>query len=142
MNIKFNMKGVIAGVVLMFFVVGGFIFLPKMFLEESTPVDFTMIQRSSIPEKILNIMEKYTDEERALAVKLDNKIYVIVTRTKDNDKGIQIDKINLGKDNDKSIMRVDVTYRDRSESYPFIVAETNLKELPDRIELNSSEESK
>ena len=142
MNIKFNMKGVIAGVVLMFFVVGGFIFLPKMFLEESTPVDFTMIQRSSIPEKILNIMEKYTDEERALAVKLDNKIYVIVTRTKDNDKGIQIDKINLGKDNDKSIMRVDVTYRDRCESYPFIVAETNLKELPDRIELNSSEESK
>ena len=142
MNIKFNMKGVIAGVVLMFFVVGGFIFLPKMFLEKSTPVDFTMIQRSSIPEKILNIMEKYTDEERALAVKLDNKIYVIVTRTKDNDKGIQIDKINLGKDNYKSIMRVDVTYRDRSESYPFIVAETNLKELPDRIELNSSEESK
>ena len=142
MNIKFNMKGVIAGVVLMFFVVGGFIFLPKMFLEESTPVDFTMIQRSSIPEKILNIMEKYTDEERALAVKLDNKIYVIVTRTKDNDKGIQIDKINLRKDNDKSLMRVEVTYRDKSESYPFIVVETNLKELPDRIELNSSEESK
>jgi len=142
MNIKFNMKGVIAGVVLMFFVVGGFIFLPKMFLEESTPVDFTMIQRSSIPEKILNIMEKYTDEERALAVKLDNKIYVIVTRIKDNDKGIQIDKINLRKDNDKSLMRVEVTYRDKSESYPFIVVETNLKELPDRIELNSSEESK
>ena len=142
MNIKFNMKGVIAGVVLMFFVVGGFIFLPKMFLEESTPVDFTMIQRSYIPEKILNIMEKYTDEERALAVKLDNKIYVIVTRTKDNDKGIQIDKINLRKDNDKSLMRVEVTYRDKSESYPFIVVETNLKELPDRIELNSSEESK
>jgi len=126
----------------MFFVVGGFIFLPKMFLEESTPVDFTMIQRSSIPEKILNIMEKYTDEERALAVKLDNKIYVIVTRIKDNDKGIQIDKINLRKDNDKSLMRVEVTYRDKSESYPFIVVETNLKELPDRIELNSSEESK
>lgn len=142
MNIKFNMKGVIAGVVLMFFVIGGFIFLPKMFSEQSTPVDFTMIQRNSIPEKILNIMEKYTDEERALAVKLDNKIYVIVTRTKENDKGIQIDKINLSKDNEKNIMRVEVTYRDKSESYPFIVVETNLKELPDRIELNSSEESK
>ena len=142
MNIKFNMKGVIAGVVLMFFVIGGFIFLPKMFSEQSTPVDFTMIQRNSIPEKILNIMEKYTDEERALAVKLDNKIYVIVTRTKENDKGIQIDKINLSKDNEKNIMRVEAPYRDKSESYPFIVVETNLKELPDRIELNSSEESK
>lgn len=142
MNIKFNMKGVIAGVVLMFFVIGGFIFLPSMFSEGSTPVDFTMIQRRSIPEKILNIMEKYTDEERALAVKLENKIYVIVTKNKDNDKGIQIEKISLSKNNEKNLMKVDVTYRDKSESYPFIVVETNLKDLPDRIELNSSDEVK
>ena len=80
MNIKFNMKGVIIGVVLLFLVVGGFLVLPKMFMEDSTPVDYTMLQRDAIPEKILNIMDKYTNEERALAVKLDNKIYVIVTR--------------------------------------------------------------
>ena len=39
-----------------------------------------MLQRESIPEKILDMMDKYTNEERALAVKLDDKIYVIVTR--------------------------------------------------------------
>ena len=141
MNIKFNMKGVVIGVALLFLVVVGFLFLPKMFMEDSTPVDYTMIQREQIPEKILNIMDKYTNEERALAIKLDGKIYVIVTRAQNKDQGIQINKISLLKDEDKDVMKVDITYRDKSESYPFVVAETNLKDLPDRIELNSSEEA-
>lgn len=141
MNIKFNMKGVVIGVALLFLVIGGFLFLPKMFIEDSTPVDYTMIQREQIPEKILNIMDKYTNEERALAIKLDGKIYVIVTRAQNKDQGIQINKISLLKDEDKDVMKVDITYRDKSESYPFVVAETNLKDLPDRIELNSSEET-
>ena len=141
MNIKFNMKGVVIGVALLFLVIGGFLFLPKMFMEDSTPVDYTMIQREQIPEKILNIMDKYTNEERALAIKLDGKIYVIVTRAQNKDQGIQINKISLLKDEDKDVMKVEITYRDKSESYPFVVAETNLKDLPDRIELNSSEET-
>lgn len=142
MNIKFNMKGVILGVILVFFVVGGFLVLPKMFMEDSTPIDYTMLQRDAIPEKILGIMDKYTNEERALAVKLDNKIYVIVTRDQNKDMGIQIDKITSFNEEGKSTMKVDITYKEKEKSYPFIVAETNLKELPDRIELKSSEEGK
>lgn len=142
MNVKFNMKGVILGVVLVFFIIGGFLFLPKMFIEDSTPVDYTMIQRDAIPEKILNIMDKYTNEERALAVKLDNKIYVIVTRAKEKDQGIEIDKISIVKEEDKNTMKVEITYKDKKDSYPFVVAETNLTELPDKIELNSSNDAK
>ena len=142
MNVKFNMKGVILGVVLVFFIIGGFLFLPKMFIEDSTPVDYTMIQRDAIPEKILNIMDKYTNEERALAVKLDNKIYVIVTRAKEKDQGIEIDKISTVDEEDKKTMKVDITYKNKKDSYPFVVAETNLTELPDKIELNSSNNSK
>ena len=142
MNVKFNMKGVILGVVLVFFIIGGFLFLPKMFIEDSTPVDYTMIQRDAIPEKILNIMDKYTNEERALAVKLDNKIYVIVTRAKEKDQGIEIEKISTVDEEDKKIMKVDITYKNKKDSYPFVVAETNLTELPDKIELNSSNDSK
>ncbi len=142
MNVKFNMKGVILGVVLVFFIIGGFLFLPKMFIEDSTPVDYTMIQRDAIPEKILNIMDKYTNEERALAVKLDNKIYVIVTRAKEKDQGIEIDKISIAKEEDKNTMKVEITYKDKKDSYPFVVAETNLTELPDKIELNSSNDAK
>ena len=142
MNVKFNMKGVILGVVLVFFIIGGFLFLPKMFIEDSTPVDYTMIQRDAIPEKILNIMDKYTNEERALAVKLDNKIYVIVTRAKEKDQGIEIDKISIAKEEDKNTMKVEITYKYKKDSYPFVVAETNLTELPDKIELNSSNDAK
>ena len=136
------MKGVILGVVLVFFIIGGFLFLPKMFIEDSTPVDYTMIQRDAIPEKILNIMDKYTNEERALAVKLENKIYGIVTRAKEKDQGIEIDKISIAKEEDKNTMKVEITYKDKKDSYPFVVAETNLTELPDKIELNSYNDAK
>ena len=42
------------------------------------------------------------------------------------------------KQDDKNIMRVKVVYKDKEESYPYIVVETNLNELPDTIELNTS----
>ena len=87
-------------------------------------------------------MDKYTNEERALAVKLDNKIYVIVTRAKEKDQGIEIDKISIAKEEDKNTMKVEITYKDKKDSYPFVVAETNLTELPDKIELNSSNDAK
>ena len=141
MNVKFNMKGVVTGIVLLFLVIGGFLFLPKMFMEDSTPVDYTMLQRDAIPEKILNIMDEYTNEERALAVKLDNKIYVIVTRAQDKEKGIQIDNISLVQEEEKNVMKVNITYKDKMKSYPFVVAETNLTDLPDRIELSATEEN-
>lgn len=89
MKVKFNIRGVIYGIVALILVIGGFIFIPKMFMEDSKPVDYIVLSKNEIPEKILDIMGKYTDEERALAVKIDNKIYVIVTRGKDKEKGIE-----------------------------------------------------
>lgn len=138
MNIKFNIKGVIYGVLVLILIIGGFVFIPNMFMEKSKPVDYTILQREAIPEKILDVMDKYTNEERALAVKLDKKIYVIVTRGNDSKRGIQIDKIDLLKEEEKSIMRVKATYKDKDKSSPYVVVETNLTNLPDRIELNTS----
>lgn len=142
MNIKFNIKGVIYGAIALALIVGGFIFIPNMFMENSKPVDYTIMQRDAIPEKILDMMDKYTNEERALAAKLDNKIYVIVTRNKDENCGIEIEKIDSLKEEDKNVMRVTIKYREKEKSYPYIVAETNLDELPDKIELNSIKEDK
>lgn len=141
MEIKFNIKGVIYGVILILFIVLGFVFVPKLFLDTSKPVDFTMVQRESIPEKILDIMDKYEDEERALAVKLDGKIYVIVTRG-EKEHGIGIDKITMDTVEEKTVMTVDITYKDKNKSYPFVVVETNLKSLPDKIQLNATKEQK
>ena len=109
-------------------------------MEQSKPVDYTILQREAIPEKILDMMDKYVNEERALAVKLNNKIYVVVTRGDDKNHGIEMDKIDVVKQDDKNIMRVKVVYKDKEKSYPYIVVETNLNELPDSIELNTSVE--
>ena len=137
MEIKFNIKGVIYGVILTLFIVLGFVFIPKLFLNTSKPVDFTMVQRESIPDKILDIMDKYENEERALAVRLDDKIYIIVTRGEEN-KGIDIDKITIDNVDEKTVMTVNITYKKKEESNPFIVAETNLTSLPDKIQLNTA----
>ncbi len=139
-KVKFNIKGVMYGVILMAFIIGGFIVIPNMFMEQSKPVDYTILQREAIPEKILDMMDKYVNEERALAVKLNNKIYVVVTRGNDKNHGIEMDKIDILKQDDKNIMRVKVVYKDKEKSYPYIVVETNLNELPDSIELNTSVE--
>ncbi|MEG0180394.1 MAG: hypothetical protein RSG52_06425 [Terrisporobacter sp.] len=141
MEIKFNIKGVIYGVILALFIILGFIFIPKMFLDTSEPVDFTVVQRTSIPDKILDIMDKYEGEERALAVKLEDKIYVVVTRG-EKDYGINIDKIVMDEIDGKSIMSVNITYKNKANAYPFVVAETNLSLLPDKIQLNSTIEEK
>ena len=139
-KVKFNIKGVIAGVIIMALIIGGFIVIPNMFMEQSKPVDYTILQREAIPEKILDMMDKYVNEERALAIKLNNKIYVVVTRGNDKNHGIEMDKIDVVKQDDKNIMRVKVVYKDKEKSYPYIVVETNLNELPDSIELNTSVE--
>ena len=121
-------------------IIGGFIVIPNIFMEQSKPVDYTILQREAIPEKILDMMDKYVNEERALAIKLNNKIYVVVTRGNDKNHGIEMDKIDVVKQDDKNIMRVKVVYKDKEKSYPYIVVETNLNELPDSIELNTSVE--
>ena len=141
MEIKFNIKGVVYGVILALFIILGFVFIPKLFLDTAKPVDFTMVQRQSIPNKILDIMDKYEDQERALAVRLDDKIYVIVTRG-DKEHGIEIDKITIDTIEEKTVMTVNITYKEKNKSYPFIVAETNLDSLPDKIQLNTKTEEK
>lgn len=140
MKVKFNIRNIIYGIIVLILLLGGFIFVPKMFMEDSKPVDYIMLQKNEIPEKILDMMGKYTDEERALAVKLDGKIYVVVTRGKDANNGIEMNSIKMTKENDKNIMKVEIVHKNKEESHPYIVVETNLKELPDRIELNSKVE--
>ncbi len=135
---NFNIKGVIYGFIFMALIIGGFIVIPNMFMDQSKPVDYTVLQREVIPEKILDMMDKYVNQERALAVKLNNKIYVVVTRGEDKNRGIEMDKIDILKQDDKNIMRVKVLYKDKEKSYPYIVVETNLNDLPDSIELNTS----
>ena len=136
MDVKFNMKGMIYGILLIIFILLGFIILPKMFGEDIKAVDYVIVQRDSIPDKILDMMDDYIDQERTLATIIDDKVYIIVTRGQNNEYGIDMDKISLENIEGKQVMTVDIIYKEKENSYPFIVLETNMKSLPDKIELN------
>lgn len=135
MEIKFNMKGLIYGFLLIVFILLGFLILPKMFEEDIKPVDYILVDRQSIPDKILNMMDDYIDKERALSIIVDDKVYIIATRGQNTDYGIDIDKITIENNEGKQVMNVSVVYKKKEEAYPFVVVETNLKSLPDKIQL-------
>lgn len=137
LKIKFDIKVVIYGIVIVLFVLLGFIILPKIFVEDIKPVDYIVVQRDSIPDKILDMMDDYIDQERALATMIDGKVYVITTRGDHKDYGMEIEKINIENREGKEVMIVEVTYKKKEEAYPFVVAQTNLKNIPDKIELKT-----
>ena len=136
MNVKFNMKGMIYGIFLIVFVLAGFIVLPKMFTEDVKSIDYVLVQRDSIPDKILDVMDDYVDQERALTIMIDDKVYVIVTRGQNDDYGIDVNKISVQNKDGKQVMKVEVIYKEKENAYPFIVLETNMKSLPDKVELD------
>lgn len=136
MKVKFNIKNMIYGIILILFVLAGFIILPKIFGEDIKAVDYVLVQRDSIPDKILDIMDDYIDQERALTMMIDDKVYVIVTRGQNNDYGIDVDKISIENKEGKQIMNVKVVYKEKENAYPFVVLETNMQSLPDKVELD------
>ncbi|MDY4574975.1 MAG: hypothetical protein SPD90_07940 [Intestinibacter sp.] len=136
LNVKFNMKGMIYGIFLIIFVLAGFIVLPKMFVEDIKPVDYVLVQRDSIPDKILDMMDDYIDQERALTIMIDDKVYVVVTRGQNNDYGIDVNKISIENREGKQVMKVEIIYKEKENAYPFVVLETNIKSLPDKVELD------
>ena len=130
------MKGMIYGIFLIVFVLAGFIVLPKMFIEDVKSIDYVLVQRDSIPDKILDVMDDYVDQERALTIMIDDKVYVIVTRGQNDDYGIDVNKISVQNKDGKQVMKVEVIYKEKENAYPFIVLETNMKSLPDKVELD------
>ena len=136
MDVKFNMKGMVYGICLIIFILAGFIILPKMFGEDIKAVDYVIVQRDSIPDKILDMMDDYIDQERALATIIDGKVYVIVTRGQNEEYGIDVEKINHQDKDGKQVMIVEAVYKEKEDAYPFVVLETNMESLPDKIELN------
>ena len=107
-----------------------------MFVEDIKPVDYVLVQRDSIPDKILDMMDDYIDQERALTIMIDDKVYVVVTRGQNNDYGIDVNKISIENREGKQVMKVEIIYKEKENADPFVVLETNIKSLPDKVELD------
>lgn len=134
---------VVAILVLSSVVMGG-----KHMMSSKSNVKYEVLEQSEIPEKILEILPRYQMLERALACKVNGEIFVIVTRgeKKSSGYGVEIEKIaRIKDDNDKQKLVVYANFSDpkpgdtvtEAITYPYVVARTNLKALPYRIELKT-----
>lgn len=109
-------------------------------------VTFTQLTDDAIPQDITSqIVPEYRDMERALACIVEDKIYVLATRGEKPTTGydISIESMTLDEKDNKSTLTVNAVFTDpqagasltQEAAYPYVVAETDLKELPDKIQL-------
>ncbi len=110
-------------------------------------VSFTPLDAKDIPRAIeKDVIPEYRELERALGCVVDGKVYIVVTRGEKPTAGydLSIEKVNLEKTGDGSNLVVTAKFTDppqgktvsRVITYPYEVASTDLKGLPDTIELN------
>ncbi len=120
-------------------------FIPKLVFKNDKEVVYMVLEEEQIPEKIHEILPKYKMLERALAAKVDNQVYVIVTRGQKLTAGydVNIEKLELVEEEEETRLIVHATFKDpkpndvvtQSMTHPYAVIKTELKELPGRIDL-------
>lgn len=127
-------------------IVLGVIFIPKLiFNERDNTVKFKVLEEKQIPDKIKEILPQYRVEERALACRVDDSVYIIVTRGEKRTGGysVSIEKIEKVETDGYFNLVVYAKYKDPNPdqivpqviTYPYTIVKTDLEELPKRIRL-------
>lgn len=109
-------------------------------------VNFRVLSETEIPQQMLTqVIPEYRQLERALACLIDGKVYVLATRGEKSGSGYEINicSMELAETDQGTVLTVYAEFKDPDPSltpgqaltYPFQVAETNLTELPQDIEL-------
>ena len=142
---EINWKLFIAMILIIVVVVGLVKFVPKLVSKNDKEVGHMILNKEQIPEKIHEILPKYKMLERALVAKIDDQIYVIVTRGQKLTAGydVDIEKLELVKEEEETKLIVHAIFKDpkpydivtQSMTHPYAVAKTELKELPKKIDL-------
>lgn len=119
---------------------------PKYFNKGDRKVKYKILESSEIPEKIKEILPKYLTEERALSCRLNDEIYVLVTRGEKQTGGYTVEVENIVKEKvtkDEFELTVYAKFRDpdvndivsQGFTYPFAIVKTNLNQMPGSIKL-------
>lgn len=135
--------GVFAIIVL---IIIGVVFIPKIIKNKGDgKVKFKAVEVDEAPEKIRELIPRYLSEERALACKIDDKIYIVLTRGEKNTAGYSADleKITKVKNGKNFNLVVHAKYKDPKPNemvaqvitYPVVVVKTELEGLPGKIKL-------
>jgi hypothetical protein len=120
-------------------------YVPKFISGGEKEVSYVVLEKNQVPDKIQEILPRYKMLERALAAKVEDQIYVIVTRGEKLTGGysVDIERMQLAKENEESKLVVYAVFKDpkpdelvtQAITYPYIVAKTDLKDLPVKIDL-------
>ncbi|MGN0660039.1 MAG: protease complex subunit PrcB family protein [Emergencia sp.] len=113
-----------------------------------TKVKFERVSDKALPRELeADILPEYRNLERALACKVGNEIYIVVTRGEKPTSGydVKIEKVTLENRDDKSCLIVSAVFADPEDAenqaqvicYPYDVVKADLTGLPDIIELRS-----
>lgn len=138
-------KHIIIIVAIILIILIGFLVFNKL-NEGDDEVRFKVLESSEAPEKIKDILPKYLAEEKALTCKLNDEIYIVVTRgeKKTGGYGVDVDKIiRQERDAGEFDITVVAKYNDPSPDelvtqgfdYPFVIVKTNLDTMPKSINL-------
>lgn len=140
------MKGKTIGFLLAIIIVLVVVFVPKILKNEGDKqVKFQNIEVEKAPEKIQELIPRYLSEERALACKIDDEIYIVLTRGEKGTAGYSagLEKIETIKNDKNFNLVVHARYKDPKPdemvaqiiTYPVTVVKTELQGLPDKIKL-------
>jgi len=108
-------------------------------------VGFDKIETENIPAQINEVLPNYRVKEKALVCRINDEIYVVVTRGEKSSAGYDVDikKITLGTTEGQRVLTVYAEYTDPKPgdvtaqilTYPYVVVKTDLAELPDKVVL-------
>lgn len=108
-------------------------------------VGFDSIDPENMPKQITEVLPNYRTKEKALVAKIDDEIFVVVTRGEKSTAGyeVEIDKLTMSDEDGEKVLTVYAKYTDPKPgdvaaqilTYPFAVVKTDLQELPQKVVL-------
>lgn len=109
-------------------------------------VTFTQLTEDAVPQEITSqIIPEYREMERALACVVEDKVYVLAMRGEKPTTGydISIESMSLEEKDGVSTLTVNAVFTDpqagasltQEATYPYVVAETDIAKLPDKIQM-------
>lgn len=139
------MKKILTVIALILFVAALLYFFRYFKGKGEKNIGFDKVETENIPTQITEVLPNYRVKEKALVCRINDEIYVVVTRGEKNSAGydVEIDKLTLSTTDGEKVLTVFAKYTDPKPgdvtaqilTYPYVVVKTDLTELPNKVVL-------
>nr|WP_300092146.1 protease complex subunit PrcB family protein [Sedimentibacter sp.] len=139
------MKKIVTAVAIVVFIAALLFFFRYFRGKGAHDVNFESIEPENIPRQISEVLPNYRMKEKALVCRINDEIYVVVTRGEKSTAGydVEIDKLTLSEEDGEQVLTVYAEYTDPKPgdvtaqilTYPFTVVKTDMEELPQKVVL-------